>query len=113
MTIRNHFHNNGTFSFKKIVKTEVIKKTKNLEIKKGSLSINIPTKIIKEFDDLFSVFITENFNLCLNKKFREIVKIAEVLQSIKRRIGSRKTTSDQLALYLRSQNIIRELCIIK
>ena len=85
MTIRNRFHNNGTFSYKKIVKTEVIKKIKNLEIKKGSLSINIPTKIIKEFDDLFSVFITENFKLCLNKReFREIVKIAEVLQSVKR-----------------------------
>ena len=85
MTIRIRFHNNGTFSYKKIVKTEVIKKIKNLEIKKGSLFINIPTTIIKEFDDLFSVFITESFKLCLNKReFREIVKIAEVLQSVKR-----------------------------
>ena len=67
------------FSFKEIEKTEVIKEIKSLDIKKGSLSSDIPTKIIKEFDDLFANLITENFNLCLNKgEFTEILKIAEV-----------------------------------
>ena len=54
------------------------KEIKNLDIKKGSLSSDIPTKIIKEFGDLFPIFITENFNLCLNKgEFTEILKIVE------------------------------------
>ena len=74
MTIRNCFDENSIFSFKEIGKTYVIKKIKNLDIKKGSLF----TKI-KKFDDLFATFITETFNLCLNKgEFPEILKIAEV-----------------------------------
>ena len=44
------------------------------------LSSDIPTKIIKEFDDLFATFITKNFNLCLNKgEFPIPLKIAEVI----------------------------------
>ena len=79
VTIRNRIDKNSIFSFKEIGKTEVIKEIKNLDIKKGSLSSDIPTKIIKEFDDLFANLITENFNLCLSKgEFTEILKIAEV-----------------------------------
>ena len=45
-------------------------------MKKESLSSDIPTKIIKEFDNLFAIFIPENFNLCLNKgEFPEILRI--------------------------------------
>ena len=65
------------------MKTEVIKETKNLDIRKGSLSSDILTKITKEFGDLFLIFINENFNLCLNRgQFPEIpsnfLQIAEV-----------------------------------
>ena len=43
------------------------------------LSSDVPTKIIKEIDDLFATFITKNFKICLNKReFPEILKIAEV-----------------------------------
>ena len=79
MTIRNRFDENIIVSFNENEKTDVIKEIKNVYIKKVSLSSNIPTKITKEFDDLFATFITENFNLCLNKgEFPEILKIAEV-----------------------------------
>ena len=79
VTIQNSIDNNSIFCVKEIGKTEVIKEIKNHDIKKGSLSSDIPTKIIKEFDDLFITFITEDFNLCLNKgEFPEILKIAEV-----------------------------------
>ena len=55
------------------------KEITNLDIKKRSLSSDIPTKIIKESDDLFAIFITKNFNLSLNKgEFPEILKIAKV-----------------------------------
>ena len=67
MTIRNRIDKNSILFFKEIGKTEVIKEIKNLDIKKRSLSSDIPTKIIKEFDDLFVIFIPENFNLCFNK----------------------------------------------
>ena len=61
------------------MKAEVIKEIKTLDIKKGSLSSDIPSKIIKEFGDLFAIFIIKNFNLCLNKEeFPENLKIAEV-----------------------------------
>ena len=33
---------------------------------KGSLTSDIPNKMIKEFGDLFKIFITVNFNPCLN-----------------------------------------------
>ena len=79
MTIRNHFDENSIFSFKEVGKTEVIKEIINLDIKKGSLSSDIPTKIIKEFDDLFVTFITGNFNLCLTKaEFPQVLEIAKV-----------------------------------
>ena len=50
------------------MKTEVIREMKNLGVKKGSLSSDIPTKIIKELVDLFPIFITKSFNLRLNKE---------------------------------------------
>ena len=79
VTIRNPFDENSICSFKEIGKTELIKEIKNLDIKKGLVFSDIPTKIIKEFDNLFATFIPKNFNLCLNKgKFPEILKIAEV-----------------------------------
>ena len=79
VTIRNRFDENSIFSFKEIGKTEVIKEIKNLDIKKGSLFSDIPTKIMKEFGDLFAILITESFNLCLNKEeFPEILKVADV-----------------------------------
>ena len=79
VTIRNCFDDNSIFSFKEIGETELIKQINHLDIKNRSLSSDIPTKIIKEFADLFATFITENFNLCLNKgEFPKILKIAEV-----------------------------------
>ena len=78
MTRRNRFDTNSIFSFKEIWKTKVNKEIKNLDLKKGSLSSDIVTDIIKGFDDLLVIFITKNFNLYLNNgEFPEILKIAE------------------------------------
>ena len=43
--------------FKKLLK---IKEIKNLDTKIGSLSKDIPIKIIKEFGDIFTIYITED-----------------------------------------------------
>ena len=73
VTIPNLFDKNSIFSFEETEKIEE-KDIKNLDIKKELLSSDVPTKIIKEFDNLFASFITENFNLCLN-----IAEIPEIL----------------------------------
>ena len=76
VTIPNLFDKNSIFSFEETEKIEE-KDIKNLDIKKELLSSDVPTKIIKEFDNLFVSFITENFNLCLNiAEIPEILKIA-------------------------------------
>ena len=76
VTIPNLFDKNSIFSFEETEKIEV-KDIKTLDIKKELLSSDVPTKIIKEFDNLFVSFITENFNLCLNiAEIPEILKIA-------------------------------------
>ena len=62
-------------------------------MKKRSLFNNIPTKIMKQFGHLFAIFVTENFNICLNKgEFPEILKIVEVTPIYKkaRQFGERQ-----------------------
>lgn len=114
MEIRNRFDKNTIFFFKKVVKTKVIKKIKNLGIKKESLSSDIPTEIIKEFGDLFPVFVTKKFGLCLYKgEYIEIYKLMKLLQSIRKRTHSRKLTTDQIVFYVTSEKYMKELRIIK
>ena len=63
MTTHNRFDENNIFSFKEIEKIEVNQRNKKLDTNTGSLSKDIPSKIMIEFDGLFAIFITENFNL--------------------------------------------------
>lgn len=94
---------------KSLIKLRLSKKLKKFGIKKRSLFSGIPTKIIKQFGDLFA-----NLETSLNRgRFSAILKIAEVTSSYKKRIRSKKTTADQLAYYQISQKFMRELCIIK
>ena len=67
MTTHNRFDENNIFSFKEIEKIEVNQRNKKLDTNTGSLSKDIPSKIMIEFDGLFAIFITENVNLWLNK----------------------------------------------
>ena len=114
VTIRNRYDENSTFSFKEIEKTEVIKEIKNHDIKKGPLSSDIPTKIIKEFHDLFATFITENFNLCLNKgQFSEILQIAEVTPNYKKVNPFEKGNYRQVTILSNISELFERLCLIK
>ena len=63
MTTHNRFDENNIFSFKEIEKIEVNQRNKKLDTNTGSLSKDIPSKIMIESDGLFAIFITENFNL--------------------------------------------------
>ena len=80
----NRFDEKSIFSFKEIGKTEVIKEIKTLDIKKGSLFSDIPTKIINEFDDFYS-------QLLLPKNFL----LLKFLQFIWKQTRSSNTTTDQ------------------
>ena len=53
--------------------------------------------MMKEFVDLFTISLTENFNTCLNKEeFLEILKMQKLPQFIRKRICSTKATTSEL-----------------
>ena len=72
-------------------------KTKFQEIKsrKVTQSNDIPTKDIKENDDIFATFITENFNnMIKNSIFPDLIKQADIKPVYKKTLGmKRKITS--------------------
>ena len=72
-------------------------KTKFQEIKsrKATQSNDIPTKDIKENDDIFATFITENFNnMIKNSIFPDLIKQADIKPVYKKTLGmKRKITS--------------------
>ena len=114
VTAHNRFDKNSTLFFKEIMKAEVIKEIKNLDIKKGSLSSDIPTKIITEFGNLISVSIIENVNLPLNKgEFSEILKIAQVTPVYQKANPFEKDNQRPICILSNISKIYRELCIIK
>ena len=57
----------------------IAKEISNLRSGKASRSNDIPTKVIKNFKDLFAIFIYNNYNKCLlDETFPEDLKTAEV-----------------------------------
>ena len=51
-----------------------------LNHKKATLSNDIPTKIIQQFNDIFTDFLYNNFNSCLESgMFPDELKLAEVV----------------------------------
>ena len=58
----------------------IAKEISNLKSEKAVRSNDIPTKIIKDFKDLFATFIYNNYNKCLlDGTFPEDLKTAEVV----------------------------------
>ena len=58
---------NSSFSFQTVTKQNIAKLITNLDIKKAVQSMDIPTKLVKEFGCLFSTFITSTSNKCINE----------------------------------------------
>ena len=58
---------NSSFSFQTVTKQNIAKLITNLDIKKAVQSMDIPTKLVKEFGCLFSTFITSTINKCINE----------------------------------------------
>ena len=63
--IKNKRNPNEQFSFKPITKEMIAKEISNLKPGKAVRSNDIPTKIIKDFKDLFATFIYNNYNQSL------------------------------------------------
>ena len=80
--IKNHMDKieKANFSFNKITKPFVIKELKNFDPKKTSQSNDIPTKLIKEYSEIFATIIVEDFTKCMhNGTFPKSFKISEAI----------------------------------
>ena len=65
IAIKNHMKGtNSTFSFQSVTKENTTKLITNLDNKLKSM--DIPTKLVKEFSYLFSSFIASNLIKCIN-----------------------------------------------
>ena len=58
---------NNTFSFKSITADDISQQIKRLDINKATQESDIPTKLVKRFDNLIVDYLQENFNNCLKK----------------------------------------------
>ena len=56
---------NNTFSFEPITVDDKPQQIKRLDINKATQESDIPTKLIKRFDNLIVGYLQENFNNCL------------------------------------------------
>ena len=71
---------NKVFSFRKVTKEEISSAIKTLNRKKATLYNDIPTKIIQQFSEIFTDFLCNNFNSCLESGiFPDELKLAEVV----------------------------------
>ena len=57
---------NSSFFFQTVTKENTAKLTTNLDNKKAAQSMDIRTKLVKEFGWLFSSFIAFNVHKCIN-----------------------------------------------
>ena len=86
IAIKNNRNPNDQFSFKPVTKEMIAKEISNLKSGKAVRSNDIPTKIIKDFKDLFATFIYNNYNKCLlDGTFPEDLKTAEVVPVYKKK----------------------------
>ena len=86
IAIKHNRNPNDQFSFKPVTKEMIAKEISNLKSGKAVRSNDIPTKIIKDFKDLFATFIYNNYNKCLlDGTFPEDLKTAEVVPVYKKK----------------------------
>ena len=60
---------NNKFSLEPITADDISQQIKCLDIIKATQEIDIPTKLVKRFDNLLVDYLQENFNNCLKKSF--------------------------------------------
>ena len=58
---------NNKFSFEPITADDISQQIKRLDINKATQESDIPTKLVKRFDNLIVDYLQENLNKCLKK----------------------------------------------
>ena len=83
--IRNNIPENLSFSFHQVTANEIEKELKSLNSTKTAQENDVPTKIIKENIDLFTPFLTLDFNSSIiNATFPNKLKLADILPIFKK-----------------------------
>ena len=99
---------NNKFSFEPITADDISQQIKRLDINKATQESDIPTKLVKRFDNLIVDYLQENFNNCLKKgTLTKNLKRFLFIQLIKRTAKKKNQTIDQLAfclIYLKFTN---------
>ena len=92
---------NNTFSFEPITANDISQQIKRLDINKATQESDIPTKLVKHFNNLIVDYLQENFNNCLKMvPSLKTLKRLLFIQPIKKTAKRKKQTIDQLAFCL-------------
>ena len=92
---KNDRNPNDQFSFQPVTKKMIVKETCILKPGNVACSNDIPTKVVKEFKDLFAAFIYNNCNKSLlDGTFPENLKAAEVVPVCKKKNAQTKIVTD-------------------
>ena len=86
LRIKQHFKNPGKFSFVPVDKDVITKEMKNLDTKKTAPQDDIPVKILKLNNDIFSQYLSQIFNESIEAaNFPNELKYADITPVYKKK----------------------------
>ena len=89
--INSKIETESIFSFATVQYEDVLRKTKNLNVSKASQQSDIPTKILINNSEYFSLYFHENTNYCLEQSlFPHDLKLADVAPVYKKKSKASK-----------------------
>ena len=101
LRIKKYFKNSSEFSFIPVDKDVIAKEIKSLDTKKAAPQDDIPFKILKLNNDIFSEYLSQIFNESIEvANFPNELKYADVTPVYKKIIDTKKRIIDLLVLYL-------------
>ena len=114
LRIRQYFKNPTEFSFVPVDKDVIAKEIKNLNTKKAAPQDDIPVKILKLNNDIFSQYLSQIFNESIEAaNFPNELKYAYITPVYKKIIDMKKKIIDLLVLYLLYPNHSNVVFMIK
>ena len=99
--IKQYFKNPTEFYFVPVDKDVIAKEIKNLNTKKAAPQNDIPVKILKPYNDIFSQYVSQIFNESIEAdNFLNKLKYADVTPVYNKMIDTKKRIIGLLVLYL-------------